>query len=67
MTTEKADEIQAAFWHLRDRDSKGCVGTCVYATRDGSTFPALIDTETFEILALLTLEPRPLYDLKVVN
>jgi hypothetical protein len=67
MTTEKADEIEEAFQHLRERDSDGCVGTGVYATRDGSTYPALIDTETLEILALLQLEPRPYYDLKVVN
>ena len=67
MTTEKTDEIQEAFWHLRDRDSKGHVGTGVYATRDGSTYPALIDTQTYEVLALLCLDPRPIYDPKVAN
>jgi hypothetical protein len=69
MTTEKADKLnvmQEAFAHLRERDHLGQIGTGVMATREGSTYPALIDMETDEVLALLVIPPRA-YDFNVVN
>jgi hypothetical protein len=69
MATEKDDEpnvMQEAFAHLRDRDNDGCVGVGVMATREGSTYPALIDMETDEVLALLVIPPRA-YDFNMVN
>ncbi len=66
MTTERVTEIEEAFVHLCDRTRVDAVGVGVYATRDGSTYPALIDMETTEVLALLMIPPVP-YDVKVVN
>lgn len=68
MTTDapELNDMEAAYVHLLDRATDDGLEPRVLAEPDGTTYPALVDIDSGEVLALLCLPPRA-YDRKAVN
>ena len=60
------NEMERAYIALLQRTLDECIEPRVLAEPDGTTFPALVDTESGEVLALLCMPPRA-YNKKAVN
>ena len=60
------NEMEQAFVHLLERATEDGLEPRVLAEPDGTTYPALVDTDSGEVLALLCMPPR-VYNRKAVN
>jgi hypothetical protein len=63
---EEFNEIEEAFLRLADAIADEACDLRVLAMADGTTYPAICDARTNEVIALLCIPPR-YYDLGTVN
>ena len=55
---QRLTEIEEAFVHLADAIADERIGLRVLAEADGTTYPAMVDVTTDEVLGLLCIPPR---------
>ncbi len=66
MPKPEMNEMEEAFVYLADCIYDECVALRVLADPTGETYPAIVDTDTNEVIALLCIPPRA-YDQKAVH